>query len=191
MKTIILGFTCLLFLGCEKYSQPSIPSLTGDKWIFYDYDIVITNAINEVKVIKTDTICINSFNEQSFISGNFLMRQNYDKTAIDRRFVVNKTMWEFGSNNYHLYCEFGLKDGGLRPNHEPFWVSVYPLLGYLEVNNNQNGGRTVYTYETNANGAFPPSKLTLLSPQIVTDLYYSNGSREKAVTVRVLLKFMR
>lgn len=191
MRKIVLFLISVTFWGCEKYTQPSIPSLTGDKWLFYDYDIVVTNAINDVKVIKTDTVCINAFNNQSFVSGNFLMKQNYENTAIDRRFILNKTMWEFGSNNYHLYCDFIVKDGGLRPSHEAFWVTLYPLLGYLQVNNNQIGGKTVYTFETNAYGAFPPSKLTLLSPPIVTDLYYSNGSRDKAVTVRVLLKFMR
>lgn len=191
MKKIFLVFLCFSFWGCEKYAQYSIPRFTGDKWLFYDYDIIVTNAINNVSVIKTDTVCINAFNEQSFVSGQFLMKQNYEKTALDRRFVKNKTMWEFGSNNYHLYCDFMYKDGGLRPSHEPFWSSVYPVSQFLEIQNNQTGGRTVYTYEANNVGAFPPSKLTLLSPPIVTDLYYSNGSRDKAVTVRVMLKFMR
>lgn len=191
MKKIILFVICITFWGCEKYAQYSTPRLTGDKWLFYDYDIMVTNALNNLSVVKTDTVCINAFNDQSFISGSFLMKQNYDKTALDRRFVVNKTMWEFGSNNYNLYCDFAPKDGGLRPTHEPFWTSVYPVTSRLEIQNNQNGGRTVYTYETNNVGAFPPSKLTLLSPPIVTDLYYSNGARDKAVTVRVLLKFMR
>ena len=191
MKRIIILLFPILFCGCEKYSQVSIPRFTGDKWIFVDYDIVVTNSLSEVTVIKNDTVCINAFNGQSFFSGNVLMRQNYENTSIDRRFVRNKTMWEFASNNYNLYCDFSTKDGGLRPTHDPFWVSISPVTQFLQVQNTKTGSRTVYTYDANSTGAFPATILRLCSPPIVTDLYYSNGSRDKAVTVRVILKFMR
>lgn len=194
MKKLILGFTCVFILGCEKYSQPTIPDLDGPyPWVFQDYDIIIVNAISDVSVIKNDTICINSFNEQSFISGKILMKQNYEKTALDRRFIIGKTKWMFGSNNYHLFCDFKQNQtiSGLAPTHEPFWVSLYVLSNRMHIQNTQTGGKTVFTYDLNNFGKTPPTKMTLLSPPIVTDIYHSNGSREKAVTVQILLRFIR
>jgi hypothetical protein len=55
--------------------------------------------------------------------------------------------------------------------------------------NTTNGAVTNYTYRANDVGY--PRTLTLLSPPIVTDLYMSNGARDKAATVRVTLYFMR
>ena len=188
MKKFIILLTLPFVFGCQKYEQITIPKLTGGKWIFYDYDIVVTSSISSVSVIKNDTICINSFNNQSFVSGDVIMKQNYQQTAIDRRFIIGKTLWEFDSNNKELYCEFSNQGGSLRPTHEPFWVNLYPTKNGLSVDNLINGGYTFYTYDTNE---LTPTKLTLLSPQIITDLYLSNGTRDKAVSIRVLLKFMR
>lgn len=188
MKNFVFLVMITLLFGCQKYEQITIPKLTGGKWVFYDYDIVVTNSISNVSVIKNDTICLNSFNNQSFVSGDVLMKQNYQQTAIDRRFVIGKTLWEFDSNNKELYCEFTNQSGSLRPTHDPFWVNIYPVKNGLSVDNSQNGGYTFYTYDTNE---LTPTKLTLLSPPIITDLYLSNGTRDKAVTIRVLLKFMR
>jgi len=53
------------------------------------------------------------------------------------------------------------------------------------------GAVTNYSYEANAQGANYPTEFVLLSPEIVSDLLLSNGMRDKAVTVQVLLKFRR
>lgn len=191
MKITKYFIVLILLSGCERYEMISPPKLTGGKWIFTDYEVIITNSISDAKLIKNDTICINSFNNQTFLSGNFLMKQNFEQTAIDRRFIKGKTIWEFDSNNYYLYCDFYNGIGSIRPSHEPLWVNVYPFTKRISVDNTENGSVTNYTYETNDYGASPPTIMKLLSPPIVTDLYYSNGARDKAITIRVLLTFMR
>lgn len=180
-----------LLWGCEKYELQIEPKLTGGKWVFVDYDIVVISSISNATPIENDTICINSFNEQSFLSGNIVMKQNYNLTATDRRFIKGKTTWEFDSNNTQLYCDYTTMLGNPKPN--PHWVSL--INNYkkqlIEIQNQSNGNSTTYTYDVNSYGANPPTLMKLLSPEIVTDLYLSNGTRDKAVTVRVLLTFMR
>ncbi len=93
MKKLFLILISSLFLGCEKFELPSEPSVAG-KWYFDDYRITVVRSINgetrledNITVIKTDTICINNFGQQSFVSGNILMKQNYNLTSVDRRFI--------------------------------------------------------------------------------------------------------
>lgn len=191
MKKLIVLLFLPLLMGCEKYDEVSVPRFTGGKWIFTDYDIVVISSISNISIVKNDTICINSFNNQSFVSGHILMKQNFNVTALDRRFVRNKTVWEFDDNNRYLYCDFTNINGSLRPTHDPFWVNVNENRNLLNVINQTNGGSTTYTYESNAIGVMPPNVLTLVSPIISTDLYLSDGTRSKAVDIKVVLRFMR
>lgn len=187
-----------LFWGCEKYELISPPTITGGKWVFYDYEIVPISWISPYQIIKSDTVCINSWNNQSFISGNIVMRQNYNTTAKDRRFVKGKTIWEFDgtvkSTFHYLTTDFINFGGTFQPSHNPFEVEIHQMKEKLSVYNTENGGMTWYTYEfneINSNGVMPLNKMILLSEPIITDLYLSNGTWDKAITVRVLLKFMR
>lgn len=191
MKNLLILFTLLTLLSCEMYELESDPRLTGGIWIFSDYEILVTSSIGDVEVIKSDTVCINSFNNQSVVSGDILMSQIYEQTAKDRRFIIGQTMWEFDNSNYYLYCDFNNRDGSLSPSHDPFWVNIDSYSNKLRVDDTENGGSTTWTYQVNGSGAFPPTVMKLLSPPIVTDLYISNGMWDKAVTVRVLLTFMR
>ena len=75
------------------------------------------------------------------------------------------------------------------PRPDPFWVNLSLYDKNLEILNTTNGSVTNYTYRANDVGY--PRTLTLLSPSIVTDLYMSNGTRDKAVTVKITLYFMR
>lgn len=196
MRVILSILLIVLLTGCEKYEGVSYPTtyMGGGKWIFVDYDVIIVSSQSEVQVIKNDTICINSFTDQSTVSGGALMSQNYNNTAKSRRFIKNKTMWEF--DGYNLYCEWTNHSGSQVPSHEPFWVS-YPTNGLytnytrMSVLDQTLGLKTDYTFKTNNVGVAPPNELILISPEIVTDLYLSNGTREKAVTVKVVLTFMR
>jgi hypothetical protein len=191
MRKISLFISLIFLFGCEKYvgTEPfKSPNLTGGKWIFTDYDIVVTSSISGVTVIENDTICINSFNNQSFVSGGVKMLQNYIQTAKDRRFIKGKTIWEFDNNNHHLFCDFININGSIKPSHEAYWVNIYENSKRMSVDNLDNGGATNYTYDVNN---VNPTVMKLLSPSISTDLYLSNGNRDKAVTVRILLTFMR
>jgi len=87
MKKILLIFTLFLFWGCEKIDFVSEPSIAG-RWIFTDYQVVRVSSISPIDIIKNDTICINAFNNQSFVSGGVLMKQNYNQTSPERRLII-------------------------------------------------------------------------------------------------------
>ena len=117
-------------------------------------------------------------------------------TSADRRFIRNKTVWEFDDYGHYLYCSFDNVNNSLKPVDGPYWVS-FPI-NYWEtehtrmmIQNSDNGAVTNWGMSTNVIGQGYPNKLILVSPEIVTDLYGSNGSRDKAVTVKVVLTFMR
>jgi hypothetical protein len=60
----------------------------------------------------------------------------------------------------------------------------------MEIMNPLTGSVTNYTVRQTQNVGYPTT-MTLLSPEITTDLYLSSGTRSKAVTVRVTLYFSR
>ena len=198
MRKISLFISLILLFGCEKYELITPPAVSGGKWVLYDYEVVPFNSISPYDVIKNDTICINSWNNQTFVSGGILMKQNFNNTSKDRRFVIGKTTWEFdgtvGSSRYYLTTEFKNFGGTPQSTHVPFEVTVYNRTNKLNVYNTEIGATTYYTYDVNdykSNGVTPVNKMTLLGTEVVTDLYLSNGTRDKALTVRILLKFMR
>ena len=83
----------------------------------------------------------------------------------------------------------------MKSAHEPMWVS-YPNPFYtnytvMSVFDPLVGTTTNYTFKTNNVGVAPPSELILTSPDIVINLYSSSGARDKAVTVKVILTFIR
>jgi hypothetical protein len=189
-------FTLLLFIflsfGCQKYEIVSPPNLTGGKWVFTGYDISLVSAISPVKIIKNDTICINTFNNQNFISGDVLMKQNYNNTSIDRRFIKGVTTWEFDGTSqatrFPLYVDYVRMVGSVKPDN--IYATLNQYYDRIEVMNMINGSTTNYTISNTQNMGYS-NTLTLLSPPIVTDLYLSDGTRDKAVTVRVSLYFSR
>ena len=181
--------------ACETYEEPSYPVsyMGGGKWTFINYDIVIINSITPVTIIKNDTVCINSIGETRDTNIGIIMKQDYNNTAISRRFIRNRTQWEFDGNN--LYCEWMDTPGGMRPSNENLWVS-YPNPFYtnytrMSIFDSTIGAVTDYTFKTNNIGVAPPNELILTSPDIVINLYSSSGARDKAVTFRVILTFLR
>jgi hypothetical protein len=187
-KVFFFLFLITSLISCEMYEEPSSsPYLTGGEWVFTDYQLVVTRSISDVSVVETDTICINAFGEQSYVSGGILMKQCYALTAIDRRFVKGRTIWEFDDNSFTLYCN---RNTDRRfPVHFPSYMQKE--LTQIRIDNPDTGAITQYTFTTDAIGANYPRKLTLTSPEIVSDLLLSNGMRDKAVTVKVILIFTR
>jgi len=189
MKKLLI-FLCLipLFFGCEVYDQPSRPQLTGGKWIFNDYKIVIINSIGDVVPIENDTICINSFNMQTQINGDIIMKQYYGDTSPEKRFVKNRTTWEFDNSGYTLYCGENYN----RMARLDVTFPKYMRREYTEMEiSGLSGDKTNYTFFTDAIGVNYPRKLTLTSPNITTDLLLSEARRELAVTIRIVLIFTR
>jgi hypothetical protein len=192
-KLVFLLMLIPIFFGCEYiedfvvYEEISEVHLTGGAWTFVDYDIQVISSISDVEVIYNDTVCISAFGNQSYVSGGILMEQHYDLTSPDRRFIKGKTKWEFDDNSYTLYI-----DGNVDVRY-PVTYPNYMMKEYdkMVVSNPFVGTVTNYSFETNAQGVNYSTKLILLSPEIVSDLYLSNGMRDKAVTVRIVLTFMR
>jgi len=187
MKKFLFLLLVPFLFGCEMYLEESEVHLTGREWFFTDYQIVVTRSISDVTVIKDETVCITAFGEQSYFGDGILMQQNYDYALEDRRFIKGATIWEFDDNNYTLY---------INRNTDMRFPVVYPSYMRTEhtqmrVENPTNGAVTNYTFFTDAMGANYPLKLTLTSPPIVSDLLLSNGMRDKAVTVQIILIFTR
>ena len=179
-----------ILFGCEPffyYDEISEPHLTGKPWTFVDYEIQVISSISDVEVTLNDTVCINAFGLQREVDGGILMQQNYNGTSVDRRFIKGVTQWEFDDNSYTVYIN------GNTDVRFPVTFPNYMMKEYdkMEVVNPMIGAVTNYSYESNAQGANYPTEFVLLSPDIVTDLYLSNGLRDKAVTVQVLLIFRR
>jgi hypothetical protein len=189
-KLFLILLIAPLFWGCEKYEMISEPSISG-RWIFTDYQIVKISSISPIDIIKTDTICINAFNNQSFVSGGIIMKQNYNQTSPDRRFVIGD-IWEFDgapqATSYDLYVTNNTRSDQLKADFpRPYLANEY---SDLYVKNLTTGSYTSYTFSTDAMGSLA-KKLTLTSTPITTDLYLSTGMRDKAVTVMVILRFTR
>jgi len=184
---ILLAIIPLLF-GCEEffyYDEISEPNLSAGKWVLSGYDVIIISSISDVEVMYNDTICINAFGGQSYVSGGIQMKQNYNNTSPDRRFIVGETIWDFDDNSYTLYVN---NDYDTR---YPVTFPNYMMKEYdkMKIGNDDYGSHTTYSFDSNGQGAMPPTEFVLLSPEIITDLYLSSGMRDKAVTVQVLLKF--
>jgi hypothetical protein len=204
MKKLLLILFVLPFLGCEKFELPSEPSVAG-KWYFDDYRVTIVRSINgerdprrddNIEVIKTDTICINNFGEQSFVSGGILMRQNYNKTSVDRRFIRGITTWDFDGPSQSTFFPLlinNLNDEIYAKFPKPYLPNKYGeyIQTSMVVSNYSNGSETDYTFTTDKFGAGYSRVMTITSPNISTDLYLSSGQREKALTVFVTLIFKR
>jgi hypothetical protein len=189
-KLFLILVIAPLFWGCEKYEMISEPSIAG-RWIFTDYQVVKVRSISPIDIIKKDTICINSFNNQSFVSGGVLMKQNYNQTSSDRRFIIGD-IWEFDgapkATSYDLYVSNNTRGDEIKADFpRPYLAGEY---SDLYVKNLSNGSYTSYTFSTDAMGSLA-KKLTLTSTPITTDLYLSTGMRDKAVTVVIILRFTR
>jgi len=203
MKKLLLILLVIPFFGCKKFELPSEPSVAG-KWYFDDYRITIVRSINgetrfddNITVIKTDTICINNFGQQSFVSGNVLMKQNYNLTSVDRRFVRGVTTWDFDGPSQSTYFPL-IINNDMNSDIDvkiprPYLPNKYGdyINTEMRVTNYNNGNVTDFTFTTDKFGAGYSRVMTLTSPYISTDLYLNGGQREKALTVFVTLIFKR
>lgn len=194
-RSMILKLFAFALNSCETYEEHTDPVIFmgGGKWTFVDYDIVIINSLSQITIVKNDTICINSFSSVEETPGGIILKQDYGHTSMTRRFIRNKTQWEF--EGYDLYCSWINTPGGMTPAHDPFRVT-YPNFLYtdhsvMSVTDTYTGAKTDFTFITNNKGVAPPNKLIMTSPDIAINLYSSNGARDKAVTFKVVLTFMR
>jgi hypothetical protein len=119
------------------------------------------------------------------------MKQNYNQTSPDRRFIIGD-IWEFDgapkATSYDLYVSNNTRGDEIKADFpRPYLAGEY---SDLYVKNLSNGSYTSYTFSTDAMGSLA-KKLTLTSTPITTDLYLNTGMRDKAVTVVIILRFTR
>jgi len=194
MKKLIFFIISLTLLSCEKYDGPfngiTPPSVAG-AWKFTDYSVTKVSSISSTNIIPNDTICINSFSNQSVVSGgkSILMKQNYNSTAEDRRFIKNQTIWDFDGPTGSTYFPLLINENDI-DCYVNFPIYMGKEYTKMSISNNK-GYVTNYIFFTSSTGANYSDKLTLTSPVISTDLYLNNGSREKAIDVVVTLIFTR
>jgi hypothetical protein len=191
MKKLFLILVIIpLFWGCEKYEMISEPPVAGT-WKLANYHVVKVSSISSIEIIKNDTICINAFNNQSFVSGNILMKQNYNQTSPERRFVIGES-WYFNGPSQATSYDLIIPDNPEKHEIKADFIRPYLSSRYEKMvfKNLTNGSYTTFTFQTYALGSLN-NTMDVLSPPIVTDLYLSNGKRDKAVTVQILLHFMR
>lgn len=193
MKKLLFLLLIPFLFGCEMYEETTYPGLymSGGRWTLTSYDIVITSSVSPITILKSDTVCINTFSNLIETPDGVIMKQNYNNTTISRRFIKNKTVWEFDGS--HLFCAWVNTPGGMKPAHDPFWVS-YPGYGYshMEILDETTGTSTTYSFSTYPNfGVTPPSQLTMVGPDIVASFYSSGRAYDKAVIYHVVLNFMR
>lgn len=162
----------------------------GGRWTLVDHDIVITSSVSSIHIVESDTLCINTFYNVAETPNGVIMKQNYEQTALSRRFIKNKTVWEF--DGYNMYCEWINSPGGMIPAHEPCWVS-YPGYGRMIIDDPESGGtRTSYSFVAMPNnGTTPPTELRLIGPDITASFYSSGRTYDKAIIFHVVLTFMR
>lgn len=191
MKTLYFILLSLFFIGCERYDVISQPSVAG-KWIFTSYKVTpLHNYPGLIVNTTSDTICVNSFGHQTLSNGNIILKQNYNTTSPDRRFIKGQTIWEFDGPSQSTY--FPLLINHLNENTWAIFNKPYMEKEYVDltVNNERTGVMTEYTFIASGMGQNYSKRLTLTSPTISTDLYYSDGTRMKSVDVVVTLEFTR
>jgi len=191
MKSLIYSVLTVFLMGCQKFEIISEPSVSG-KWLFYDYDIIVTSAPSDVIINENDTICVNNFGIQSLVGDKISLRQDYVNTVEDRRFIRGKTTWDFDGPSQSTY--FPLLINNIKSLDvwadfkKPYFEKEYTLVKII---NNKLGNVTNYTFESSGIGQNYSKKLTLLSPLISTDILIGNNKREKAVNLQILLYFIR
>ena len=120
------------------------------------------------------------------MANGILMKQSYNMTSPNRRFIKGVTTWEFDNNNLGLYCDYTPMIGVPKP--DPYFVDI--VRTNMRVTNIFNGSVDNYTLSSVDNSPYSRT-MTLVSPDVVTDLYLQDGTRNKAVTVRLTLYFSR
>lgn len=98
MNKLVLFFSVILFMGCEKEGLPTSPKLSG-QWKLIDATITL-QGVNSDSVIHVlnDTIITEQYYASS-INGNLVtFKQSYKNAKPLDRFIINKTIWEFETN---------------------------------------------------------------------------------------------
>lgn len=195
MKGLIFLLMIPAMAGCQFYAETSEPVLYlgGGKWTFSDYEIVPVNYGYPVNFALNDTICLDLPAFVRETPEGIVADHGFVKTALNRRFVRGRTLWEF--DGYNLYCHFISDSGRIIFSREPFWVTFpdpfYTGHTLMEVTDYTSEERTLFTFAANNAGVAPPDTMLLGSPEISVDIYSPDGVKGSRLTYRVYLTFIR
>ena len=106
MKKLLIIPLFVLF-GCQIYEQPSNPQLNlNGRWDVVKVRVVIdkVNYGSRITVLTEDSASVNSFYVKKILNDNtLLLSQDFKGTSIDKRFILNRTTWDFQYNQLRIY----------------------------------------------------------------------------------------
>ena len=204
MRKISLFISLILLFGCEKYGLESYTPLTlnGGQWFLSDYEIKLVSCqgcdnasdIEKMKVIKTDSVGLQSFRFKQNTDTTLILTQDFSKTPLSRLFVLDRngvksTKWEF--ETYELSTFFN-GNRGTKNCWVTFNSDTRITINDIKQFDQRPSAYTPWTYYTDKKlGVTPKDILILISPNVTTDILLGGRSTDKLLTYKLQLVFMR
>ena len=204
MRKISLFISLILLFGCEKYVLESYTPLTlnGGQWFLSDYEIKLVSCqgcdnasdIEKMKVIKTDSVGLQSFRFKQNTDTTLTLTQDFSKTPLSRLFVLDRngvksTKWEF--ETYELSTFFN-GNRGTKNCWVTFNSDTRITINDIKQFDQRPPAYTPWTYYTDKKlGVTPKDILILISPNVTTDILLGGRSTDKLLTYKLQLVFMR
>ncbi len=190
MKKLLLLLFLPLLVGCEKYDLPSNPTLNlNGRWDVVKVKVVIDkiNYGSNVEVLSEIEASVSNFYVSSINpNGTLLLTQNYNETAIDKRFNVNKTNWEFDYNRLMIF------ENGQNITNGGYIFTTLPCTYCTEqtvLEWDYMGSKVRYTFDVDTYGAMPSNKLVLTSQEFVTNIMLNGNTYDKAIISHLEITF--
>lgn len=190
MRKLIILLFFSVFMGCEKYEQPTQPKLSG-QWVI---DGVTFPSINSNQVVLLSDTVIVSDRQLSHITSNGIgiFTHNWKDSIIPwhDKFIIGKTVWEFD------YNKVGLPDRDY--SGSPFlknwdYYEIYPDLfsslsnkpiwDNLEIKSFRKRNYTIDIYGMD--------KVTLILPSIYTMYRYNGETYFLRENIRLIFRKLR
>lgn len=196
MRRFILFLVIPLLFGCEKYELPSNPQLNiNGRWDVVKVKVVIdkVNFNSHVTVLsETEAAVTNFFVKQILNDTTLLLSQDFNGTSVDKRFNVDKTIWDFQYDQLRIYEN---NQNVVRGNSiDNYIFARYPCT-YCTKNTvmewNYLGSETRYTFSTDTYGAMPANELILTSQEFYTDIKLGSNVYDKAIESHLVITLHR
>ena len=190
MKRFLVFLLIPLLFGCEKYDLPSNPQLNlNGRWDVVKVKVVIDkiNYGSSVEVLSEIEASVSNFYVSSINpNGTLSLTQNYNETAIDRRFNINKTNWEFDYNRLMIF------ENGQNVTNGGYIFATLPCTYCTEqtvLEWDYMGSKTRYTFDVDTYGSMPSNKLVLTSQEFVTNIMLNGNTYDKAIISHLEITF--
>ena len=189
MKKLLLILLIPTLFGCEKIGFPSNPQLNlNGRWDVVDIDVIIdkVNYGSQVSVISDNEAAISNFYVDHINSdGTLVLTQKIKETSVDKRFMVNKTRWDFEYNRLYIY------ENNINVINNGSYIYATLPCTYCTTQTilewDYMGSKTRYTFSIDTYGAMPGNVLKLTSQSFVTNIMINNNSYDKAIISHLVI----